>query len=87
MMSEDTETIRRRSREAVHAAIQANPPPEFVEKGALLTQWAVVAEWVTSDGEKWLSRLESEGLTAWDRKGMLFEVLWNWDEAEEGEPD
>jgi len=87
MMGEDTETIRRRSREAVHAAIQANPPPEFVQKGALLTQWALVAEWVTPDGQKWLSRLESEGLTGWHRKGMLFEVLWNWGEAEGEEPD
>lgn len=87
MMSEDKETIRRRSGEAVHAAIQANPPADFVEKGALLTQWVVVAEWVTSDGQKWLSRMESEGLTAWDRKGMLFEGLWSWGEAEEGEPD
>jgi hypothetical protein len=70
------------SSDAVEEALQKNPPPGSELRGGLLTGWSLVAEWMATDGEKWLSRLDSEGMTKWGREGMFFEALWDWDTTE-----
>ena len=61
------------ARGAIHEAIQRNAP-----KGAdaLLTGWALVAEWVDDDGERWLSKAHAAGTSAWTAKGMYHDALF-----------
>lgn len=61
-------------RDAIHAALQANGSYK-VDEGALLTGWALVTEWMDTDGEKWLSRVHSATIPAWVAKGMWHEAL------------
>lgn len=82
-MEETEELAFRKARAGVRSAIQQNPPPSFATKGALVTGWSLVAEWMDPDGEKWLSRLDSEDLTSWAREGMFFEALGDWEEDED----
>lgn len=61
-----------RACEAIHEAIQQNAP---IGRQALLTGWALVAEWVDHDGERWLSRAHAESTSTWAAKGMHHEAL------------
>jgi hypothetical protein len=60
------------AREAIHEAIQQNAP---IGKHAVLTGWAVVAEWMDEDGERWLSRAHAASTTIWSANGMHHEAL------------
>lgn len=67
-----------RDRERIAAALQAasgiiEDQPELT--GSLVTRWVVVCERMDPDGRQWLSRFNSDGMTAWDRRGMLHEAL------------
>lgn len=69
-------------REAVHAAIQA-AGPEFDDGHAVLTGWAVVAEWMDEKGERWLSKSHAAGTANWSANGMMHEALYgDWPERE-----
>jgi hypothetical protein len=56
-------------REALHRAIQASAP-EFDTGHAVLTGWALVAEWMDEAGERWLSKAYAPGTAVWEAKGM-----------------
>lgn len=43
---------------------------------AILTGWAVVAEWVDHDGERWLSKASAASTTAWAANGMHHEAIY-----------
>jgi len=59
--------------------------------GAVLVQYAAVAEWMTPDGERWLSLVDGaangDRLYRWQVQGMLFNVMHDpaWHHAEGGE--
>ena len=67
-------------RDAIHEAIQS-AGPEFDEGHAVLTGWALVAEWMDETGERWLSRTHAQGTAHWEARGMHHEVLYgHWPE-------
>jgi hypothetical protein len=49
--------------------------------GAVCTNWVLVAEWSTTDGEQWISRYWDENRPVWQRDGLLHEALYGhrWD--------
>jgi len=57
---------------------------------AVLVSYALVCEWVDTDGKRWLTRIDASAsgsrLSEWTRQGMLFNALhtaWNDDSTEE----
>lgn len=64
----------------IFQAIQATNDSGYVE-GDLLVSYVAVCEWMTPDGEKYVSRLDSE-LYPWERDGLLREVL-NWSDDDD----
>lgn len=71
----------------IQEAIQADAPEET--PGALCTGWVVVAEWCDSDGKLWLSRADSDNMTAWKRTGMLHDALYgdSWEISGDSDGD
>jgi hypothetical protein len=66
------------AREAIHAAIQANAPRG---EDAVLTGWALVAEWMDHDGERWLTKSHAPTVAQWAASGMHHEALYGrWPE-------
>jgi hypothetical protein len=61
-------------RDTVHDAIQA-AGPEFDDGHAVLTGWALVAEWMDEKGDRWLSQARAAGTAKWSASGMMHEVL------------
>jgi hypothetical protein len=45
------------------------------DEGELATKWICLAEVIGPDGERALRTMASEGLTAWESKGLLSEAL------------
>jgi hypothetical protein len=73
-------------RDAIHDAIQASGP-EFDDGHAVLTGWALVAEWMDEKGERWLSKAHAAGTAVWAARGMHHEALYGeWPSADDGEP-
>jgi len=73
-------------RDAIHAAIQASGP-EFGGGYAVLTGWALVAEWMDERGERWLSKGHAAGTALWAAKGMMHEALHgDWPDAPDAGP-
>jgi hypothetical protein len=68
-------------RDAIHEAIQEHAP---AGQDALLTGWALVAEWIDPEGERWLSKAHASSTTSWGAKGMYHEAL-NGDWPAEGD--
>jgi hypothetical protein len=64
--------------DAVGAALQqhAAPPEDVQGPGAVLTRWALVAEWMAPDGVRWLSRLSPSTTSSWEANGMWHEALY-----------
>jgi hypothetical protein len=62
-------------REAIHDAIQQNARMG-AEDGAVLTGWALVAEWMDADGERWLTKGHAAHTTSWGANGMYHEALF-----------
>lgn len=59
-------------------AIQEHSGPmEAGAEGSFVTKWLVVAEFMDPNGEKWLALRNSEGMTTWDRNGMLHDALFD----------
>jgi hypothetical protein len=56
----------------IHKAIQAQAPTNEIE----LIGWALVAEWRTFDGRRFLSRLGGPETTQWQMKGYLHEGIY-----------
>ncbi len=54
-------------------ALAKHPPHERTD--SMTTGWVIVAEFMDSDGKKWLSRADSQGMTQWLREGMLWDAL------------
>ena len=57
---------------------------------AVLVSYALVCEWVDTDGKRWLTRVDADAsgnrLSAWTRQGLLFNALhtpWNDDPEED----
>lgn len=71
------------SREAIHGAIQQHGRMG-TEDGAVLTGWALVAEWMDADGERWLSKAHAPHTSSWTAKGMHHEALYGeWPDGEQ----
>lgn len=62
------------SRDAIHEAIQRHGRMG-TDDGAVVTGWALVAAWMTPDGEQWLSKAHAAHTTSWAAKGMYHEAL------------
>jgi hypothetical protein len=74
------------SREAIHDAIQEHGRMG-VDDGAVLTGWTLVAEWMTPDGERWLSKAHGAHTTSWAAKGMMHEALFGqWPDNDSENP-
>jgi hypothetical protein len=58
-------------RNAIHDAIAASGPP-----GAVLTGWALVAEWMDDEGNRLLGKARAAETTPWNAKGMLHTMLF-----------
>jgi len=69
--------------EEERAAITSAIAPA-TDKAGIVTAWVVVAEFMDEEGKKFLQRLDSEGMTVWQRNGMLRDALCgdNWDDGE-----
>lgn len=66
------------ARDAIHEAIQKHAPRG---QDALLTGWALVAEWVDHDGDRWLSKAHAAPTTLWAANGMMHEAIYGeWPE-------
>ena len=59
------------NQEGIDRIIAAFPP----KKEVLLTGWVVVAEWMEAGGDRFISRMLSDGSTPWQAKGYLYEGL------------
>jgi hypothetical protein len=72
-------------RALIHEALERAKPRAIQGLTSVLTGWVVVAEYMDADGDKWLSRFQSEGMTTWSRAGLLHEGLQGstWD-ADDG---
>lgn len=75
----------------ISGAVQEDGP-DFEGTVATLTGWVIVAEWMDSEGQKWLSKNSAdaagEQLTLWQTKGMLHEALFgDWQQPEEAGDD
>lgn len=70
------------ARQAVHDAIQQHGAQSHA--GALLTGWALVAEWMDPEGERWLSKAHSPSTSHWAANGMHHEVLYgDWPDPDD----
>lgn len=74
----DQEDYRNSVREELHPAIQGTNGFEGSEdlEGAILTGWAVVAEWAAPDGQQYMSYVSADAtgersLPVWRADGML----------------
>lgn len=71
------------SSDAIGAAIQAHAPERDEMDGAVLTGWALVAEWMSPDGDRWLSKMNPPHVTQWQADGMRHQALHgDWPEAD-----
>ena len=57
--------------QGIDQTISAFPPNANV----ILTGWVVMAEWAEPSGDRFISRMLSDGSTPWQAKGYLFEGL------------
>lgn len=65
--------------DAIQMALQKESPLE----GSVLTAWALVAEWMTPEGTRVLSRIRPEYVTQWLADGMYHHALnTDWEEEE-----
>lgn len=56
--------------------------------GAIAVRFVVVVDWARSDGTRWVSRIGSEGLTEWEREGLLHHALHSdWSHSAESDVD
>lgn len=60
----------------IQAALQEIGAHDDIKPGAVLTGWALVMEWMDSDGERWLSRVHAPSKTPWEVRGMWHEALY-----------
>jgi hypothetical protein len=59
-------------RDALHEAIQRHAP---IGREAILTGWALVAEWMDDSGDRWLSKMNAESTPQWTVNGMWHEAM------------
>jgi hypothetical protein len=70
----------RRDREIIEGAIGSTGPQALHGEG-MLTGWVLVAEWMDTQGERWLSKFASEGSTQWQIQGYMHHSLYeSWDD-------
>jgi hypothetical protein len=70
-------------RDALHEAIQKHAP---TGQNAVLTGWALVAEWMDEDGDRWITKTHAAAVTHWTANGMYHEALhgpWPRDDDED----
>jgi hypothetical protein len=69
-------------RDAIHDALQSGS--ELAKRDhAVLTGWVIVAEWMTPDGDRWLTKGYASNVTHWQASGMHYEAIhgdWPQDE-------
>lgn len=71
------------ARDAIHDAVQEHGRMG-AEDGAVLTGWVFVAEWMTPDGERWLSKAHAPHTSSWTARGMHHEALFGeWPDGDE----
>ncbi len=67
-------------RAPIHSAIQASLNADEGMPGTVVTGWVCVAESMTADGQRWLSRVSSDAsgeraLPRWTEQGLLHNGL------------
>jgi hypothetical protein len=73
-------------REEIEAVLQKSlNENEMVqgEGGGMVVGWVLISEWMSSKGDRWISRMSSENLTQWQRSGYLWYMLNAFDKAPE----
>lgn len=74
-------------RDAIHELLQQQGPAG-VEKQAVLVGWAIVCDWMDTEGSRWLSKAHSATIPSWSADGMHHEALYGtWPADEEDEDD
>jgi hypothetical protein len=63
-------------RELIHRTLQEAGPINSEDKAAVLTGWAVVAEWMDEDGERWLTKSHAATVPCWTASGYHHEALY-----------
>lgn len=77
-------------RDRIHALLQELGPPgdDPEDRGSLLLGWALVMEWVSPDGSKFISRGHSAEVATWHAKGLWHEALYgHWPEPDVDDDD
>jgi hypothetical protein len=71
----------------IHQALQdyAAPDCDDIAGGVILTGWAVVAEWMDHDGQRFLTRMHQPDGTLWQAKGFWHEALNGTWPADDGD--
>lgn len=63
------------AQEQLHGALQTSACDDAELEDSVLVGWVTVAEWVSPDGERWLSCIAHEGAAVWQIDGYLSHAL------------
>lgn len=59
------------TRERLHRVIAKTNDAQDAVEGAVVRNWVVVADWVGTDGRKWMTHVASEDASTWEVVGLL----------------
>ena len=59
------------TQERLHRVIARTNDVQDAVEGAVVRNWVVVADWVGTDGRKWLTHVASEDASNWEVVGLL----------------
>jgi hypothetical protein len=85
-MADDDTAGDRAAADRIHDVLQADGAPrsDEISGGVVLTQWAIVTEWMDHDGQRFLTRMHQPDGTIWQAKGLWHEALnGTWPGSEE----
>lgn len=66
-------------KEEIHELLQSTREDIEGLEGAVLIKWAMVLDWVSPDGKRFVTRSASEGTPHWDRDGLFKYASQKWD--------
>lgn len=84
-MIDDSDPRRDHITQAIqHASsLPSGDPDDDLPEGSLVVGWALVVDYMSPDGDRWLSRAHSASLTKWQANGMYHEALHgDWSEED-----
>ena len=62
----------------LHTALQTTAHEDDDLEGSVLAGWVTIAEWISPDGERWISSMANEGSAQWQTAGYLHYALQNF---------